>query len=44
MALIASVPDDASPANRRSDADASMARAAVRGTTLSSTTKTRYFL
>ena len=44
IAPIASDPEDASPTNRSADADASIARAAVRGTMLSSTTKTRYFL
>ena len=42
-ALSASSPDEASPANLMSGIDPSMARAAVRGTMLSSTTITRYF-
>jgi hypothetical protein len=39
-ALRASAPDDASPTRRKSEADPSMARAAVLGRTLSSTTST----
>ena len=44
MAPRASVPDEASPTNRSSVEDPSIVRAAVRGTMLSSTTSTRYFL
>jgi hypothetical protein len=40
IAFRASDPDDASPTRRRSDADASIARAAVLGRMLSSTTST----
>jgi hypothetical protein len=40
MALMASCPEDASPTRRRSELDPSIARAAVRGRTLSSTTST----
>jgi hypothetical protein len=44
MARRASGPEDASPTSLKSWEDASMARAAARGTTLSSTTSTRYLL